>query len=93
MRQSDTAAMMNFLGWQDPDFDQLLDRAASTGDRGKRMAMYRQADTLLVHEQTLAVPLDYRQGGIKRFVKPWVKNFILNPLSGLDYRNILLEER
>ena len=93
MRQSDTVAMMNFLGWRDPDFDQLLDRAASTSDRGKRMAMYRQADYMLVHEQALVIPLDYRRGAIKLLVKPWVKNFILNSLSGLDYRNIILEER
>jgi ABC-type transport system substrate-binding protein len=36
------------VGWQTKEYDELITVAASLADRGQRMAIYRQADRLLV---------------------------------------------
>jgi len=92
LRQCEAIAMLNYLGWCDTDYDRLVEQAARTSDRAKRLAMYRQADRRLVQEQALIVPLSY--GGPKKMclIKPWVKNARYNRLEELRYQNIIIEE-
>jgi oligopeptide transport system substrate-binding protein len=80
------------LGWQDAEYDQLVEQAARTRDRAKRMAMYRQADRLLVAEQALALPIAYGSNQQIRVIKPWVKNFEPNLIDRLYVQNLIMEE-
>jgi len=52
---------VNYLGWRNEQFDQLVDEAASLTDQQGRLALYHQADKILVAEDTAIAPLYYRQ--------------------------------
>jgi ABC-type oligopeptide transport system substrate-binding subunit/class 3 adenylate cyclase len=84
LRQSDGISMLHDLGWQDPAYDRLVEQASRTPDRAKRLAMYRQADRLLVSEQAVLLPLFYFGQGLE-LIKPWVKKAreaaLLHPFS------------
>jgi oligopeptide transport system substrate-binding protein len=74
LRQSDIITRLNYLGWQDADYDRLVQEAARTSNRAKRMAMYRQADRWLVQDQALVLPILYGSKQAVNLVKPWVKS-------------------
>ncbi len=57
--------------WHSERFDELIDSAESVRDHNWRMTLYREADRILVAEETAVLPLSYGQGRI--LVKPWVK--------------------
>jgi len=92
LRQSSIISTLRSLGWRDAEYDRLLEQAARTRDRAKRMAMYRQADRLLVAEQALALPIAYGYNQQIHVVKPWVKNFKPNLIDQLMFYNFIIEE-
>lgn len=65
----------NNTGWIDPRYEELIARAGQEIDPPKRFALFREAETLLVKEATVVVPLyhyvvimfydDQRLGGIQ----------------------------
>jgi ABC-type oligopeptide transport system substrate-binding subunit len=57
-----SASPNNYLGWQNQQFDQYVEQAARLTDYTTRLALYHQADRILVAEDTAIVPLYYRQG-------------------------------
>jgi oligopeptide transport system substrate-binding protein len=65
-----SAEGLNMPGWCNARFDRLVEEAARVADQGKRMALYREADRILVAEEAVVMPLGYAQGRI--LVKPWV---------------------
>jgi ABC-type oligopeptide transport system substrate-binding subunit/class 3 adenylate cyclase len=88
---TEALALLRLMGWQDPAFDQLIDEAARTPDRARRMAMYRQADRLLVADQALVLPLSYGEGGWIYLIKPWVKNIPAGPFGMRGFQNLIME--
>lgn len=54
--------------------------------------MYRQADRLLVVDESLVLPLSYV---VHQFnlVQPWVHNLLRNALGYFDLREVILEDR
>jgi ABC-type oligopeptide transport system substrate-binding subunit len=63
---------LNEPRWQDPRFDALVEEAARVTDKRRRMALYREADRILVAEQAVILPLSYGRGAV--LVKPWVSH-------------------
>jgi oligopeptide transport system substrate-binding protein len=47
----------NFTRWANPTFDQTIDSAAREVDIGRRRALYRAADKLLVEDNAVIAPL------------------------------------
>jgi ABC-type oligopeptide transport system substrate-binding subunit/class 3 adenylate cyclase/tetratricopeptide (TPR) repeat protein len=90
LRGSDAISRLKHLGWQDPVYDQLVEEASRATDRVKRLALYRQADHLLVAEQALVLPTAYFN--VKGLSKPWVRNFRPNPLGILRMENLVIQE-
>jgi oligopeptide transport system substrate-binding protein len=90
LRQSDALSQLHRLGWQDAAYDRLVEQASRTPDRGKRMAMYRQADRLLVAEQALVLPLFYFVE--TELAKPWVKKQRSNLLGHDFFHKIIIDE-
>ncbi len=88
--KSEVITQLNRLGWHDPAYDRLVEQAARTSDRAKRLAMYRQADRLLVSDQALALPLFYFQE--RSLFKPWVKNYRKNLLGMLYLHKLIIQE-
>jgi oligopeptide transport system substrate-binding protein len=56
--------------WRNARFDQLVEQAARVTDHAQRIALYREADRILVAEDAAVMPLAYGQG--RMLVKPWV---------------------
>ena len=90
LRQGEALCILRGAGWQDPELDALLERAAHTPDRAIRMALYRQADRRLVVEQALIVPLVY--GGLKELRQPWVGGVRLNKMGYLSLKDVVVEK-
>jgi oligopeptide transport system substrate-binding protein len=53
---------MNSIRWNNPQFDDLTERAAATPDRKERVELYRQADWILVADEAVVMPLGYSLG-------------------------------
>jgi oligopeptide transport system substrate-binding protein len=71
-----------------PALDALLEKARSGSDVSARLALYQQAETLLLDEYAL-LPLTYSVQGM--LIKPWVKGFTLAPMGVVNLRLLLLE--
>jgi len=80
-------------GWRHARLKQLLEEAAQTPDRARRLAMYREADRIMVNEEAVAVPLSYAPLADADLVKPWVKGLKYSALAQVDLREIEIEPR
>jgi oligopeptide transport system substrate-binding protein len=58
--------------WRNPDYERRLDQARQITDQARRMALYQQADRILI-EEAVVVPLVYMQSHL--LLKPWVRRF------------------
>jgi ABC-type oligopeptide transport system substrate-binding subunit len=61
---------INVPRWHSARFDALVEEAARVADQARRMALFREADRILVSEEAAVMPLCYAQG--RMLVKPWV---------------------
>ncbi|MFQ5612637.1 MAG: ABC transporter substrate-binding protein [Anaerolineae bacterium] len=52
---------INYFGWRNERFDRLVEQAAGSTDQQERLALYHQADRILVAEDAAVVPLYYYQ--------------------------------
>jgi oligopeptide transport system substrate-binding protein len=75
-------------GWHNTRFDALVEEAARVADPARRMALYQEADRILVCEETAIMPLCYAQGRI--LIKPWVTMPRVPPAL-LNLKDIVLE--
>jgi len=91
LRQSSCITTLHRMGWNDPGFDTLIEAAVNLRDRTQRMALYRQADRLLVVDQALVLPWSY-SSATSCLVKPWVKNYKVNQLSKVLIQNVIIED-
>jgi oligopeptide transport system substrate-binding protein len=72
----------NLAGYSNAEFDALVEQAIAEPDPGKRLALWSQAQQLLVNDAA-AIFVSYRER--VRLVKPYVKNLILTGMdAGLD---------
>ncbi len=65
----------NRTGWKSAAFDDLVQKARSTGDTAESMKLYRQAETILTDEVPKLPLYFYTKNGL---VKPYVKGFHFN---------------
>jgi ABC-type oligopeptide transport system substrate-binding subunit/DNA-binding SARP family transcriptional activator len=56
--------------WHNARFDALVEEAARVRDQERRMALYREADRILVAEEAVIMPLSYGQWHM--LAKPWI---------------------
>jgi ABC-type oligopeptide transport system substrate-binding subunit/DNA-binding SARP family transcriptional activator len=75
-------------GWQNTDYNQLVEGARRVLDQAERMEMYKQADRILV-EEVPVLPLCY--GRFHMLVKPWVKKLLASPLKWWSWKDVVLE--
>ena len=71
---------VNFGGYCNPAFDQLLDQAARTAEADRQLRLYAEAQRLLVEDTTamfLQWPREYA------LVAPWVEGLVLTPMDDL----------
>jgi oligopeptide transport system substrate-binding protein len=68
----------NHGGYSNPEVDDLLDRAGAELDGEQSLALYQQAEQMLV-DDAACLPLWFGQNHI--LVRPYVKGYELNPLG------------
>jgi oligopeptide transport system substrate-binding protein len=68
----------NVSGYSNPELDALLDEAGAEEDLDRRMALYRQAEQLVIDDAP-CVPLVF--GANQALVKPYVSGYRLSPLG------------
>jgi ABC-type oligopeptide transport system substrate-binding subunit len=75
-------------GWHNAHFDALVEEAARVADPARRVALYQEADRILVSEEAAMMPLCYAQGRI--LIKPRLTMPRVPPAM-LQLKEILLE--
>jgi oligopeptide transport system substrate-binding protein len=60
----------NLPRWHNEQFDHLVENAARVTDPGERIELYKEADRILIVDETVVIPLGYAQG--RMLVKPWL---------------------
>ena len=75
-------------GWHDERYERIVEEARGLTDQEHRMALYRQAEMILVEEAPL-IPLTYGRYMLLR--KPWVSRLPVSPITGILAKEIILE--
>jgi ABC-type oligopeptide transport system substrate-binding subunit len=75
-------------GWRNERYEALVEDARRIADQGQRMALYRQAEQILVEEAPI-VPLAY--GRLHVLIKPWVQSLPASGISGNILKDIVME--
>jgi len=68
----------NVSGYANPELDEVLDEAAAEEDRDRRMALYQQAERMVIDDAP-CVPLLF--GANQVLVKPYVSGYVPGPLG------------
>jgi oligopeptide transport system substrate-binding protein len=84
-----TGSENNIFEYSNPSLDALLDQAAIEQNRTVRLAMYQQAEQLVVDDAP-CLPLFHGTNYI--LVKPYVKGYELSPLGIPDLSKVYLEQ-
>ncbi len=74
--------------WNDETYVDLVERARRVADQRERMALYRQADQILI-ESAVIVPLFYAEGQF--LVQPWVTKFHFPAIGGATWKDFVIE--
>ena len=69
---------INDPGYNNPQYDALLEQAAFEGDPGKRIEILRQAEAILLADQPIIPIYSYVS---KHLIKPYVGNYVPNVLD------------
>ncbi len=80
-----SSAYYNYGGYSNTDVDTLLNKAGKELDFSTSASLYRQAEQKLV-DDAVAIPLFFGQNYI--LVKPYVKDYKLNPLGFVMLSNV-----
>ena len=84
-----TGSENNIFEYRNPSLDALLDQAAIEQNRTARLAMYQQAEQLVVDDAP-CLPLFHGTNYI--LVKPYVKDYELNSLGVPDLSKVYLDK-
>jgi oligopeptide transport system substrate-binding protein len=79
----------NIFGYSNPGLDALLDQAAVEPDTALRLAMYQQAEQIVVDDAP-CLPLFH--GADYILVEPYVKDYYLSPLGIPDLSEVYIEK-
>ncbi len=80
--------LWRMVGRRHPVYDRLVEEARSLRDHEARMALYRQADTILLDEAYFWPHL-YSRTHI--LLKPWVRRYPISPLSISFWKDVVIE--
>lgn len=79
----------NQTGWSNPEYDRLVAEAGRTGDRERRYALYREAETILMNEMPVMPIYYYTRNNLRLpSVKGWYGNLLdLHLFKGVYLEN------
>ena len=70
----------NYVKFFNPEFDKLVEGAANESDPAKRQEMYKQAEKILIEDETAIAPIYYYT--YVRLYKPWITKKVISPVTG-----------
>jgi oligopeptide transport system substrate-binding protein len=85
-----TGSTQNNGGYSNPQFDALLEQARVERDVSKRIAMYQQAEQMLVDDAAALFTLHYLS---YQLVKPYVRGYTFTPIDVPIERYMWLENK
>ncbi len=74
--------------WSNETYDRLVEQARRLTNQAERMALYRQADRILV-EEAVIIPYLYLQR--HQLIKPWVSRYPTSPLKASFWKDVVIE--
>ncbi len=86
-----SASASNIGRWSSPAFDALVERAVAQTNGATRLALFHEADKLLVQEECAVVPIVY--GGSATLVQPWVHGWWDWGAPWLSFDALTVDER
>jgi ABC-type transport system substrate-binding protein len=84
-----TESRQNHTGYSNEELDAILDEAGVEQDPEQRVALYREAEQLIIDEAPW-VPLHF--GLEYELVKPWVQGYSLTPMVIPKYQYVYISE-
>jgi ABC-type oligopeptide transport system substrate-binding subunit/class 3 adenylate cyclase/type II secretory pathway predicted ATPase ExeA len=91
LRQSFMYRLLERRGWRHPRLEQLLEEAPRVADRARRLAMYREADRILVNDEAVIMPWLYSSPLDMSLRKPWIKGLKVNAMGLTSLREVTVE--
>ncbi len=70
----------NYAKYFNENFDALVLQAASESDPAKRQELYKQAEMMLIDQDTAIAPIYYYT--YVRLYKPWLTKVVISPVTG-----------
>jgi len=79
LRSFETNSGYNDTGWSNPEYDRLLEQAIVLPDKGRRIALYRRAEEILMREMPIIPIYFYTHAYLVRpEVRGWTDNMLMN---------------
>jgi ABC-type oligopeptide transport system substrate-binding subunit len=75
-------------GWRSQRFDTLIQKARRITDQEQRLALYREAELILVDEAPV-VPINY--GREQVLIKPWLPGLPTSIINGIILKDVIIE--
>lgn len=79
----------NFFGYENPEFDAIVDAARQTVDEAKRVALWQQAEEMAMEDAAM-IPFAY--SSYIYLVKPYVKGYTCNLTGPMWYKDVKIEK-
>ncbi|MDM8567122.1 peptide ABC transporter substrate-binding protein [Candidatus Halobeggiatoa sp. HSG11] len=76
---------INWIGWDNLEFANAVERAAQISDPEERKQLYHHAEQILTETEVVIVPLYFLN--TQYLVKPWIKNWYPMAFGGQHIRN------
>jgi ABC-type oligopeptide transport system substrate-binding subunit len=88
LRQSSFVLLISKAGWKNDHFANLVGEAAHSDNRARRMALYREADRMLVNELALFVPTMHNIRLFQDMVHPSIRSLAVDALGNMHYKHL-----
>ncbi|MCB9101035.1 MAG: peptide ABC transporter substrate-binding protein [Anaerolineales bacterium] len=72
---------MNVTKYNNSEYDALIEAATFEADITKRLALYRQAEAMIIDQDAVIAPINYYT--FNRLYKPWLTKVVISPV-GVD---------
>jgi oligopeptide transport system substrate-binding protein len=74
--------------WRDERYERLVSEAGRVMDQKKRMALYRQAEEILIAEMPI-LPLAYEREHL--LIKPWIRHYPMTASRVIFWKDVILD--
>ncbi len=81
--------LKNYPGYDNPDYEKILETSMKIGDTEERFQYLKQAEALLVDDMPLTAIYHWKNAYL---IKDYVQNFCFNPAGGYFFQEVSFDE-